>query len=409
MKAKFIILLVLALMLSGCQIADIPHETTSAITYNWMAGESPVPATRTGIHRQGLNYSNFECTDNGVYFVCTNSLTDNNTFILYGDHGSDTLIKLCGRPDCTHTDNQCNAYLYGATQICYYDGYLYADSGSLIAPKIVRMDQDGSNRVTVLDTNSFVTENRYSVCFFPKLSGGLFMTYFGSLDSEGRYDVEPFYCKLDDPSSGLEPLNGELFQADVNGSVLQCVQSASNPNAGTYYLWDPDTNTYKFLTEFDDLGYYNETEGYYFRDGKVYRLTYATGQEDILFETGLEGDYQAIFFPDCICIASREDGVDADKDLYFYNWAYEFLGSAAMDFPNRITAKRSILGETPERIILTDSVFFIPRYYIEKSDFGTGNIEIHEYNIPDLEEELAAIDKMIYEDNLADQEGAWDE
>ena len=236
------------------------------------------------------------------------------------------------------------------------------------------------------------------------------MVQFGNLTPEGLLDVSPFYYKMDDLTADPEPMNGYFYLDDVNGSILQRVQDPDDPiNSGTYYLWDPETNIATHLTDHAPLGYFNETEGYYYRDGNVCRLTYATGQEEILIETGLEGDYQAMFFPDCICVASREDGVDADKNLYFYNWAYEFLGAAAIDFPNRIDAESSILAETPERIILMDIVTFIPRYYIEKSNFGTGNIEIHKFNIPDLEEELAAIDELIYEDNLAEQEGAWDE
>lgn len=162
---RIICILLAVLLLTACGTrSSVPTGPVGVSTeqpqYDWMAGESPVPTIRTGINRQGLGSSSFECTDSGVYFVCTNYLTDHQTFILYGDHGSDTLIKLCGRADCTHSDNECNAYLYGATQICYYDGYLYADSGSSVAPKIIRMDLDGTNRVTVLDTNTFVAENR---------------------------------------------------------------------------------------------------------------------------------------------------------------------------------------------------------------------------------------------------------
>ena len=406
MKRIIAFSLLLAL-LAGCTAQSTPEGSGGAavqqIQYDWMAGESPVPSTRSGIHRQGLTYSHFECTENGVYFVCTNFFTDNNTYILYGDHDSDTLIKLCGRADCTHTDQTCNAYLYGAYMICYYDGHLYANTSSTIAPKIVRMDLDGTNRVTVLDTNPFVAENRYSVCFMPMLTSGLFMTYFGNLTSDGLYDVDPFYYKLDDLDADPEPINGYDYQADVNGSILQLIQNPDDPlNSGTFYLWDPETNTCEFLTEFEEFGYYNETQGYYFQNGAVRRLTYATGQEEVLFETGFDGDYRAVFFPDCIVIASKDNGKDADPNLYFYNWAYEFLGTATMDYPHSTSGEMSLLGETANRIILTDIACQLPRYYIEKSDFGTGNIDIHEYNIPDLEEELAAIDEELAMQGFAD-------
>jgi hypothetical protein len=30
-------------------------------------------------------------------------------------------------------------------------------------------------------------------------------------------------------------------------------------------------------------------------------------------------------------------------------------------------------------------MFGVPEYYIEKSDIGTGNVEIHPYQLPDLD------------------------
>ena len=73
-----------------------------------------VSGIRTGGKRDILNLTSneFECTDDGAYFTtfglyayvdlegslqtwpCSN--------FFYLDHGSDTVIKLCGRPDCTH-------------------------------------------------------------------------------------------------------------------------------------------------------------------------------------------------------------------------------------------------------------------------------------------------------------------
>ena len=67
-----------------------------------------------------------------------------NSFLLYGDHGSDTLVKLCGRPDCDHTGQDCNAYFpQSGSSVCYYDGYLYVTTIGGGA-KLYRMNPDGS-------------------------------------------------------------------------------------------------------------------------------------------------------------------------------------------------------------------------------------------------------------------------
>ena len=45
----------------------------------------------------------------------------------------------------------------------------------------------------------------------------------------------------------------------------------------------------------------------------------------------------------------------------------------------------------PERLspifatLLAAQLFGVPEYYIEKSDIGTGNVEIHPYQLPDLD------------------------
>ena len=90
-----------------------------------------VPQERTGIREQYLAtlQNSFECTDTGVYFMCQD--IKGNSFLLYGDHGSDTLVKLCGRPDCYHTGGECNAYFDGGTSVCYYDGYLYVTTAGV--------------------------------------------------------------------------------------------------------------------------------------------------------------------------------------------------------------------------------------------------------------------------------------
>lgn len=102
------ILLSLILLMSGCQsepTSRLPDIEPTA-TYDWMAGESPVPNVRMGILRAGLTTGLQTVSPRGVYFVAE---ADNarNSYILYADHGSDTFIKLCGRSDCTHSGPDC--------------------------------------------------------------------------------------------------------------------------------------------------------------------------------------------------------------------------------------------------------------------------------------------------------------
>lgn len=117
MKRLFVLILCM-LLLAGCGIPDQTADFIAPIgVHDWMAGESPIPAKRTGLLNQGVftDSNGFECTNDGMYFMLS---TEQGSFLCYCDHGSDTVVKLCSRPDCTHSGRDCNAYFNGGRSIC---------------------------------------------------------------------------------------------------------------------------------------------------------------------------------------------------------------------------------------------------------------------------------------------------
>ena len=95
-----------------------------------------VSGIRTSVYRKdgSLGGREYECTDNGVYFLTLGFSAEYSgygydivaPYLFYSDHDSNQMIKLCGRPDCEHNTTDCNAaLLHGLNGICYYDGYLY--------------------------------------------------------------------------------------------------------------------------------------------------------------------------------------------------------------------------------------------------------------------------------------------
>ena len=79
-----------------------------------------ISGIRTGNPRTGMTMGNhiFECTDDGSYFLALapirymlegNIIEGNSSFLFFAPHNSDQVIKLCGRPDCTHNSRDCNA------------------------------------------------------------------------------------------------------------------------------------------------------------------------------------------------------------------------------------------------------------------------------------------------------------
>ena len=77
-------------------------------------------------------------------------------------------------------------------------------------------------------------------------------------------------------------------------------------------------------------------------------------------------------------------GVDKDNQLYIYNWNYELVDTIELAFSG-IPYDQSLIAETSERLIFTDAIMsWVPKYYIEKSEIGTGNAKIHAFSLPDF-------------------------
>ena len=72
-------------------------------------------------------------------------------WIYFYDETSGTTGKLCAKPDCTHENGQCNAYISGIGGVQVYDGMLYF-MGSM--GTVERMDLSGNQRENVMTVRS---------------------------------------------------------------------------------------------------------------------------------------------------------------------------------------------------------------------------------------------------------------
>ena len=350
------------------------HELTVPIV-----DECRVSSKRTGTNRQGITVlaNGFECTDIGSYWMC-------DSWLLYGDHNSDTVIKLCGRPDCTHSDSDCNAYFGSCSSICYYDGYLYTfgDEG------LYRINLDGSDRLLVFDLPAFMVglHDNYRGIYAPTIWNGLLSFDLTKLDGSGNQIGTSFYYKLDGSMKVPKETGVPLWLIKTDGDAFCGAIGYDDEGEAREYIygiWDPNTDTtteFFRVPETFGINYIGNEAMYYIEDGVVYEYVYSTGTTGALFDTGLEGTYKLSCFPDVIVVSEyAEDAHMEDLTLRFYDWNFNHLGSVRIDFPFAGWLISVICGETHERIMLTDSLDFVPRYYIEKSDLGTGNITIHEY------------------------------
>jgi len=380
-RMLFAFLIVAGLLLSfpGCAPAEQPatdHTNNYSVSYPWTKGESPIPAERTGILRRfSLVAKNYEFTNTGIYYL------DNSGFLMYADHGSDTFVMLCNRPNCPHADQpvidwvNCNASFIG-NSLCYYDGYLYVFGSDAIQ----RCNLDGTNHETVLSLEEML--GAYSGYSMPCLWNGILTFWLKQVDENGNDAGAYYYYKLDGSMKKPELCNPPLPYVNHQNAFIG--QTVSEDQQWSYLLWDLETNTTTYLTDDVGFGYYGKEEAFVLQGSSVYKYVYADKSFTPLLDTGLEGELYLYCFPDCIAVLQK---ADEEYTLHLYNWAYTFLGSVTLDYEkgklqNMPTAL--ICGETHERIILAAGQLGAPRYYIEKSEFGTGNIQIYKYNLPFL-------------------------
>ncbi|MDE7280535.1 MAG: hypothetical protein K2N36_02195, partial [Ruminiclostridium sp.] len=313
------------------------------------------------------------------------------SWLLYADRDSDTFMKLCGRPDCTHSDENCNAFFKSASSICYYDGFLYTFDDN---DDIIRINLDGTERVSVYNIESFAKAGGYDGRFGMKILNGVFMIDLIKVNENGLDTYNGFFYKLDGSMDKLQPTQN-TFDIEADGEVFFTSVYNKDNNSYTYNIWDPDKGIGDELFKAEEpliRGYIGTKAEYHIEDGVIIENSYAEGGKELI-DTGLKGNYQLACFPDCMVVyefLSYEDLMQGsaleEVTLHFYDWKYNDLGSVKINYEfhqQDILNAGIICGETPERIMLTDNSDFAPRYFINKSDFGSENIEIHSFNLPD--------------------------
>ena len=91
----------------------------------------------------GANIDSYIETSTGSYYL-------DKKYIYYTDKGSVKYVKLCGKPDCKHNSEDCNAYI-GETTIGLYKDHIYwwGRDDREQGLSLYRMDLDGSNHEKV--------------------------------------------------------------------------------------------------------------------------------------------------------------------------------------------------------------------------------------------------------------------
>lgn len=427
MKGILAILLTTA-FLSGCSIQS------GIVKQNVEDGE--ISGLRTGIDRQGIAGArkSFECTEERVYFMTNLSGVP---LLCSSYHGSDIVSPLCTVPGCKHDGTECEAFFKQNGNVCYYDGYLFVDSGSIL----YRLNLDGTGRKEIINITNTI-EGDYDGIAEPRLWNGVFTFYLTKMtqtidDIHNPYRqiyYDPYYFKLDGSMKKPEPMDNLVAQYnDGNSFIMRGPAGEGSTENWLLYTWDAQTNTSEFRFEYTDIafGYYTPlkwlpdeeisyfdftdvnrryesfSEGYWgtdcayylvrdrnpdgtIQDNVMYKWNYTDNKPEEFLRTGLTGAYKLTCFPDCFIlietiseVSARNGTIAYAPQLYFYNWNKELVGQ--YDFNTLlgedgylgVHAEDIICGETAERIYLATQYLGVPDYYIDKADFETGEIKLH--------------------------------
>ena len=429
-KYGLLLLLVYSLLLSGCRSGsaeknesvsgsagktkscEISSEAITVPSRPALINASPVPEERVSVRRQGC--SNFwTLSETGIYVLAQEKT---GYYILYCDYESDRFIKLCSRPDCAHNNKNCDAFLgkmmYSA--LGYYNGKLYYTVEGPINPEsyhrgpmsIWYMDPDGRNKtlVTYLQTKEEAEKT-------PGFSDPCFVDayfYVGTchLDENGEmFDVQQ-YCSLDRPSLLQDAAPSKTFTskgATGNGIIISnhgtemllwdfnydsaATEAGERDSFQKLYSWNAADNSIHLVCECDRQGgYYTDEYRYGCDDGVIFRQKYHSGEREILGDTGCRGQMSFTALPDCIMLSDRGSKEADSAGIYFYDWDCRPLGEYRFRFEQNIFFLGFAVSETKNRILLDPDVSStLPRYYIEKSDLGTGHITLHEYQYPEMD------------------------
>ena len=436
MKKRFVLLLcvlIVTALPAGCgpgqSSRDADHKPEREI----------VSDGRVSVLRQGLS-RNFVLSEEGIYCLREedtleydgdgNAYTGRANFVLYCDKHSDHFIKLCDRADCMHNDHTCNAWINDAMRLGYYGGSLYyidmtpgqttaiierypfGQEAERLPPVLCRMEKNGRSKEKVAELCTKEEMERYNSATPDEYSLGYVEIEFGEagmkqltrryIDLGGKPEVmEIPDPRPDEKTMTVSNTDGGKVILKYWSGLHQEKDENGRPVYASLYAWDPKENTVEVLGNipFGCSGYYGLDGAYYVEKGILYRWDYEKEAAEELFDTGFTEGNMLYRFNDFFIAADMlvegEAWASQKVTLQFFSREYQPLGSCEIELlPEEATIRRGenltqrmvMFGETEDRVLFCKSNnpnSALPAYYIEKSDFGTGEIRLHEYHFPE--------------------------
>lgn len=378
---KVIILILIAwfLVLASCNSDYSTPLNTDYTTETDISFQGDINDKRYTSFRlsDGCSFSQFVETYEGYYYL-------KNFYVYYCSDGISKYVKLCSKPDCRHSDNNCNAYT-GANLIAYYDGYMYYVAIDQYDYCLFRMNMDGTNHVKI---KSISTIQERCTGFFEH--GYLYYykgTIYGLLGNTNTviyrtavFDKSEGTIVVDTKDNGIntddiflfyphdEYIYFYTFSPDTYYSVCRYSMETSK--------WSDYVNTemcfQSVLTDADKVYWYLNGDGFY-------EYTYETGTIERVADTVGDGLYGVSYNDEYIYAYQyyEEKYSPIPPMLYVFDRQYNLIDNVSVDIPMLNYFSPFYLTELDDYVLLSTSINdSAPDYYIKKSEFGSGNITV---------------------------------
>lgn len=141
-RSIFVIVIAIALLLSGCQ----NNSRSGSADFDDL---SQFPAEKNAQNKYLMGATNFQEADG--FFLGTVGFED---YLLYYDKASGISGVLCADPSCAHDGKECGGNIGGGLSLSYYDGKLYwvgPEDSQLQKDYLWQSDLSGMNRKKIME------------------------------------------------------------------------------------------------------------------------------------------------------------------------------------------------------------------------------------------------------------------
>lgn len=227
---------------------------------------------------------NFCKAENGYYFM-----GERCNSLCYWDSKSKKAMLLCGKPDCLHDNDKCNAYLgkgdYLPFTLYYYDHFLYAlKMGSSGNAVLVQISEDGTSRKEICELLPAYRSNNIDLSFHD----GKVYAYSHVMETRASEKTNTEYDAL-------------ILCADLSTGKVETAHTYRGLNAviqkGRCY-----SNKYLFIAQKMDKKIEEHTSATkMLKSDGIYALDYKTNEAELLlsgdiYDYAVDEDNQELYY-----------------------------------------------------------------------------------------------------------------